>query len=145
MKPFKSPDDAMWRYLFDSLPFAVTHRWGGDWDEFRDGVLKAVARGDTGKCHDPHYGAGPVPSMTVHLDTLRRLPPNLRDAVVSAMAFNSEHNPPDGAFPPWSQAVHVEEALLAMGIRPPTQPFPDFEPVRQRPAWKAFLCRAFGI
>lgn len=30
------------RYLFDALPFAVRHRWGGDWREFAEGVAAAA-------------------------------------------------------------------------------------------------------
>ncbi len=33
--------DAVAEYLFQALPFVVRHNWGGDWREFREGVVRA--------------------------------------------------------------------------------------------------------
>jgi hypothetical protein len=39
----------------------------------------------------------------------------------------------------------LEDALLAAGVRPPTRKLSEWETVRERPAWRAFIARHFGI
>ena len=39
----------------------------------------------------------------------------------------------------------LEAALLALGVRPATRTYEPRKPARQRPAWRAFLARRFGI
>lgn len=49
VRPVEDPSDAVWVYLFSELPFVVRHRWGGDWREFREGVLKGARRSMEGQ------------------------------------------------------------------------------------------------
>jgi hypothetical protein len=41
--------------------------------------------------------------------------------------------------------AELRAALIAAGVRPPTRKLSEWQPVRERPAWRAFLARHFGI
>jgi hypothetical protein len=80
------PDETVWRYLYNSLPSSISHRWGGDWDEFRDGVCACAARGDVGKSRDGDESAADPPLMTVSERALASMPRRMRMQIYAAMA-----------------------------------------------------------
>ncbi len=43
------------------------------------------------------------------------------------------------------QLQKLEDALAAAGVQPPSTRLPEWETVRERPTWRAFLARRLGI